>query len=51
MIFLGLILLVIGFVIGLHVLVTIGAIVLVVGLCLLLAGYLGHGVGGRNYWY
>ncbi len=51
MIVLGLILLIIGFVLGIGILWTIGLIVLVVGLILALFGAIGHGVGGRrHYW-
>jgi len=51
MIVLGLILLIIGFVLGIGILWTIGLIVLVVGLILALLGAIGHGVGGRrHYW-
>jgi hypothetical protein len=51
MVILGLILLIIGFVLGIGILWTIGLIVLVVGLILALLGAIGHGVGGRrHYW-
>jgi hypothetical protein len=51
MIILGLILLIIGFVVKIAVLWTIGIIVLVVGLILALLGGIGHAVGGRrHYW-
>lgn len=51
MIALGLILLIVGYLIGLGVLVTIGYILLAVGLILLILGGLGHPVGGRQYWF
>ncbi|MFF9006974.1 DUF6131 family protein [Streptomyces goshikiensis] len=51
MIILGVILLIIGFVTGLSVLWTIGAILVVVGLVLWLLGALGHAVGGRNHYW
>lgn len=35
----------------LAVLFTVGVILLVVGLALVLAGYLGHPVGGRGHWF
>jgi Family of unknown function (DUF6131) len=51
MIILGLIILVVGFLLHIAILWTIGIIVLVVGLILLLLGALGHAVGGRrHYW-
>lgn len=51
MIILGLILLIVGFLIGLHILWTIGIILLVIGLILWVLGALGHAVGGRrHYW-
>jgi hypothetical protein len=51
MIILGLVLLVIGFVVKIAILWTIGIIVLVVGLILALLGGIGHAVGGRrHYW-
>lgn len=51
MIILGLILLVIGFVVKIAVLWTIGIIVLFIGLILALLGAVGHAVGGRrHYW-
>ena len=51
MIILGLILLVIGFVVKIAILWTIGIIVLIVGLILALLGAIGRGVGGRrHYW-
>jgi hypothetical protein len=50
-IILGLILLVIGFVLGVPVLWTIGLILLVIGAILFLLGAIGREVGGRRYWY
>jgi Family of unknown function (DUF6131) len=51
MIILGLIILVVGFLLHIAILWTIGIIVLVVGLILLLLGAVGHAVGGRrHYW-
>jgi hypothetical protein len=51
MIILGLILLIIGFVIKIAILWTIGIIVLIVGLILALFGAIGRGIGGRrHYW-
>jgi hypothetical protein len=51
MIVLGIILLLIGWLANISILVTIGVIVLVVGLVLLLLGATGRAVGGRKYWY
>lgn len=50
MIILGVILLLLGFILAIPLLWTIGVIVLVVGLLLLLLGFAGHPVGGRR-WY
>jgi hypothetical protein len=43
--------LVIGYLIGLGVLVTIGWILLAIGLILLLVGAIGQPIGGRRYWF
>jgi len=51
MIVLGLILLVIGYVVGIGILSTLGWILLLVGLILLLLGGVGRPIGGRRYWY
>jgi hypothetical protein len=51
MIILGVILLLIGWLTGLGLLYTIGAILLVVGLVLLLLGGVGRPVGGRRWYY
>ncbi|GAB05770.1 Flp pilus assembly protein protease CpaA [Gordonia amarae] len=51
MIALGLILLIIGFIVKIPILWTIGIIALVIGLVLFAAGALGHAVGGRAHWY
>lgn len=50
MIVFGVILLVIGWLTGIGILYTVGAILLVVGLILALLGGVGRPVGGRN-WY
>jgi hypothetical protein len=51
MIILGIILLVLGFVLKIAILWSIGILVLVVGLILVLLGAIGHAVGGRrHYW-
>jgi len=51
MIILGVILLVVGFLLKIAILWTIGIVVLVIGLILLLLGAIGHEVGGRRRWY
>lgn len=51
MVILGLILVVIAYLVGIPIFYTIGVILLVVGLILILAGALGHPVGGRQYWF
>ena len=51
MIVLGLICLILGLVLGVGILWTIGIILLVVGLILEVLGTVGHAVGGRrHYW-
>ena len=51
MIIIGIVLLIIGFLLKIAILWTIGIIVLVVGLILALLGTVGHAVGGRrHYW-
>ncbi len=51
MIILGVILLVLGFVLSIPILWTIGIILIVVGAILALLGATGRAVGGRKYWY
>jgi hypothetical protein len=51
MIALGVILLILGFVLGINVLWTIGIILLVVGAVLWILGAVGRPVAGRRYWY
>lgn len=51
MVILGIILLLVGFLLGINLLWVIGIVLLVVGLALALVGYAGHPVGGRaHYW-
>jgi hypothetical protein len=51
MIILGLVLLIIGFLVKIAIVWTIGVVVLALGLILVLLGALGHGIGGRrHYW-
>lgn len=50
MIILGLILLLVGYLLGIHLLWVLGAILLVIGVVLLVLSQVGHPVGGRNWW-
>jgi hypothetical protein len=51
MIILGIILLIVGFLVKLALVWTIGIVVLAVGLILALLGMVGRGIGGRrHYW-
>jgi hypothetical protein len=51
MVFLGLVLLLIGFLLKIAILWSLGIIVLVVGVVLMLLGAAGHAVGGRRHYY
>jgi hypothetical protein len=51
MLILGLILLLLGFLLNIPVLWTIGIILLVIGAVLFLLGSTGRAVGGRRHWY
>ena len=51
MIALGLILLIVGYLVHISILWTIGIIVLIIGLAFLVLGQMGRAVGGRKYWY
>ena len=51
MIVLGVILLIIGFIIGIPVLYTIGIILAVAGVVLAILGGTGRRIGGRAHWY
>ncbi|MEV5084732.1 DUF6131 family protein [Streptomyces sp. NPDC056159] len=51
MIILGIILLVVGFLLGIGIVWTIGIVLVVIGLILWVLGSVGHAVGGRrHYW-
>ena len=51
MIIVGIVVLILGFILSIPVLWSIGVVILVIGLLLALLGTLGHGVGGRrHYW-
>jgi hypothetical protein len=51
MIVLGVILLVLGWLLGISILWTIGIIVLIIGVVFFVLGQLGYAVGGRKLWY
>ena len=51
MIILGLILLLLGFALGISILYTLGVILLVVGVVLMLVGSTPRAVGGRRHFY
>ncbi|MEV6072310.1 DUF6131 family protein [Nocardia sp. NPDC052001] len=51
MIVLGLILLIAGFLLGIHILTILGIILLVIGAVLMLLGATGRSVGGRRHYY
>lgn len=51
MILVGLILLILGFLLSIPILWTLGIIVLVIGLILMLLGSMGRAVGGRRHYY
>ncbi len=51
MIILGLILLLLGFALGISILYTLGVILLVVGIVLMLVGRTGSAIGGRRHYY
>jgi VIT1/CCC1 family predicted Fe2+/Mn2+ transporter len=51
MIILGVILLVLGFLLSVSILWTLGIILLVVGVVLWILGATGRAVGGRKHWY
>ncbi len=51
MIIVGLILLLLGFVLGIPLLWTLGIIVLIIGLVLMVVGQTGRQVGGRSHYW
>lgn len=51
MIVVGLVLLILGFLLSIPILWTLGIIVLVVGLILMVLGGMGRAVGGRRHYY
>jgi len=51
MIVLGIVLLILGFLLGVPILWTIGIILIVIGVVLMLLGSTGRAVGGRRHYY
>jgi hypothetical protein len=51
MILLGIVLLIIGFVVKIAIVWTIGIVVLLIGLVLAVLGMVGHAVGGRRHYF
>jgi len=51
MVTLGILLLILGFVLKISILSSIGMVLLIVGAVLMVAGALGHAVGGRSHYY
>jgi uncharacterized membrane protein HdeD (DUF308 family) len=51
MIILGIVLLVIGLIVKISIVMTIGIIILVIGAILALLGVAGREIGGRRHWY
>jgi hypothetical protein len=47
----GLVLMIIGFVLGIPVLWSIGTLLVLIGLVLWILGSIGHAVGGRRHYY
>lgn len=50
MIVLGIVLLVLGYFLGIGLLTLLGSILLVLGVVFLILGSVGHQVGGRHWW-
>jgi hypothetical protein len=44
-------LLILGWILGIGILVTIGIILLIIGVVFLVLGQMGRAVGGRKYWF
>ncbi|HWD94995.1 MAG TPA: DUF6131 family protein [Acidimicrobiales bacterium] len=51
MVIFGVVLLIIGFLLGVPILWTIGMILLVIGVVLWVFGAIGHEIGGRRHYY
>lgn len=51
MIILGIVLLIIGFIVAVHIIWIFGIVALVIGAVLAIAGFAGREIGGRKHWY
>ncbi len=51
MIILGIVLLIVGFILAIHIVWILGIIALVIGLGAVLLGAMGHAVGGRKHYF
>ena len=51
MILLGIVLIVLGYVLPLPILYTLGWVLVVIGVLLFILGAVGHPVAGRRYWF
>lgn len=51
MVILGIVLLILGYFLGIHLLWAFGVILLVIGVVFWILGSVGRPVGGRRYWY
>ncbi len=51
MIIIGLVLMALGFILGVPILWTLGIVVLIIGLVLLVLGSSGRAIGGRNHYW
>jgi hypothetical protein len=51
MIILGIVLILVGWIFGISIVITIGVVLLVIGAILTILGAIGHGVGGRRTYY
>jgi hypothetical protein len=48
---LGVILLILGFLLNIGILTTLGIILIVIGVILFILGAMGNAIGGRRHWY
>jgi hypothetical protein len=51
MVIIGVVLMLVGFLLGVPILWSVGVIVLIIGIVLWLMGTMGHMVGGRRHYY
>jgi hypothetical protein len=51
MLVVGIICLVLGYLLGIHILTLIGIVLAVIGAALLVVGVAGHSFAGRRYWF